>query len=459
MFDCFVFNLCFTFCLYCSAPFDVADETCEIVDSPSSSMDLEKGAMSDILMYGTTPPNPRQRKLHKVRDRSLKIKGAKRESSLTKYKPNRSKPYVTVNEVDKEGQRMEPEPPPSDGKRRSTTKNFTTSRNYERDYKHSSSDLVALENVAQSSASSLHQIHVDSPNRFLSLNSKPVVIDNQQKTSLLEVQRTQTGPDHEVYAVCPKDRYDFYTIFSRLISLHLKPKAEKESKASPLSRQMSADQELWQNQWSDLIWLELQAWHNNRTMQQQDEYLYRTRETVPSIFQQIMHFKCPNRSGGLSSDTLSVSYNGSKQPSTSSVASDGQDDSDIHLQFSLDVSPVADKSPDCEQDNMMTPVCSTSLYQAINDQQNALMQVTALLNRLDFVHDLYPSMKAVGRGHKQYNSDAFHARTREGRALVRSHWFLPRSIWWQFLPNRRAVPEPRQELARADVKATPRWTR
>ena len=259
-------------------------------------MDLERGTLNDMYRYGITPPtNPRERKLFKERDRSQKIKVAKREGSLTKNMRRVTITKTFPSDEYADDDTLEGEQSPADGnkRRKDTLKTFKTTRAYDRDYKNSSNDLQSLENVTpkQSASGNMHQIHVDSPNRFMSLSSKPVSsLETKHKTdSLFPKSLTSQKRQHSFTSrECPKDRYDFHKIFSQLIALHLKPKVEKENK---LSRQISADQELYQNQMSDVIWLSLRAWHNDRAIQQEDEYVSKAREKIPELIKKIMEFK------------------------------------------------------------------------------------------------------------------------------------------------------------------------
>ena len=65
---------------------------------------------------------------------------------------------------------------------------------------------------------------------------------------------------------CPKERLEFYKTFSLLINMGNSQK--KESKT--LNRQLSSEQQSMQNQYKDLLWLELRAWHANKTMLEKD---------------------------------------------------------------------------------------------------------------------------------------------------------------------------------------------
>jgi mitogen-activated protein kinase kinase kinase 4 len=55
--------------------------------------------------------------------------------------------------------------------------------------------------------------------------------------------------------------------------------------------QISAQDHIWQTELKDMIWLELQAWHADRTLEQQDTFLYELRSDVEILLTEIMTYK------------------------------------------------------------------------------------------------------------------------------------------------------------------------
>lgn len=55
--------------------------------------------------------------------------------------------------------------------------------------------------------------------------------------------------------------------------------------------QISQDEHKYQTELKDLIWLELQAWHADRTLDQQDKFLYAARQNVGELLNDIMEYK------------------------------------------------------------------------------------------------------------------------------------------------------------------------
>nr|CAD7416016.1 unnamed protein product [Timema cristinae] len=56
-------------------------------------------------------------------------------------------------------------------------------------------------------------------------------------------------------------------------------------------RHLSREEDMWQNELKDLIWLELQAWQADRTPREQDDYLCKAREKVADLLDEIINYR------------------------------------------------------------------------------------------------------------------------------------------------------------------------
>lgn len=54
---------------------------------------------------------------------------------------------------------------------------------------------------------------------------------------------------------------------------------------------MSREEALWQNELKDVIWLELQAYHAERTPMEEDSYLCSEREIVDPLLNDIKNYR------------------------------------------------------------------------------------------------------------------------------------------------------------------------
>lgn len=160
-------------------------------------------------------------------------------------------------------------------------------------------------------------------------------------------------------------RTKFHEIFSNLIKLGSIERTEGRS---------SKDDTAWQTELKDMIWLELQAWHADRTLEQQDKYLYTARQGIPDLLSQILNYKFEQ-----------------KYRSTLSVQSED--------------SGYGDKTDGISQS---CPGCLSLYCKSCSEQQAlALKEVEGLLVRLESAEALYPSSQAMASLHPIYKSEKF----------------------------------------------------
>lgn len=130
---------------------------------------------------------------------------------------------------------------------------------------------------------------------------------------------------------------------------------------------MSREEYLWQNELKDLIWLELQAWHSDRSLSEEDSYLCMARESVATLLQDIMNYKFVR----------------------------------TKLNESANIFPS-----DCS--GCLSMYC----HACLEHQNEALKEVEELLNRLENAEALFPSSKAFGEAYELYNSPEFIVRVK-----------------------------------------------
>jgi mitogen-activated protein kinase kinase kinase 4 len=237
---------------------------------------------------------------------------------------------------------------------RRKARNLKTLRVYNRDEKHFVP--VQLEQGVHKPSN----FEYESASRFLSLDSRPSI--RRAPAASTHLRNAQLLPRKSTSlkeSECPKDRLEFYNTFSMLINLgSTKREKPRESKLIPYARQGSYEQEVWTNQCSDLIWLGLQAYISDRSLNQQDEFFIQQRDVVPSVIQEILCFKAKPR-------------------------------------------VIVDEELD---DN----ICR--LQQRVQEQRDVLKQVSDVLTQLDAVECLYPTRRALGKQHLLYVSDEFRQR-------------------------------------------------
>lgn len=136
---------------------------------------------------------------------------------------------------------------------------------------------------------------VESNNRYMSVSSRPIGCRSSAPAFAFMQKDLALGPN----AICPlkpkvlpaanqdekmmlQTRQDFHETFANLIKLGSCDKQDGRP---------SNEDYTWQTELKDIIWLELQAWHADRTLEQQDKYLYSARQGIPDLLTRILNYK------------------------------------------------------------------------------------------------------------------------------------------------------------------------
>lgn len=117
---------------------------------------------------------------------------------------------------------------------------------------------------------------------------------------------------------------------------------------------------MWQNELKDLIWLELQAYHADRSTIEQDTYLCNARDSVSTLLHEIMNYK-------------------------------------------FEPSSIPDACLGCS---------SMYCHYCIEAQNKALKEIEALMTNLELAESLYPSSRAFAEQYPLYNSPEFVGRVK-----------------------------------------------
>ncbi|XP_025161131.1 mitogen-activated protein kinase kinase kinase 4 isoform X1 [Harpegnathos saltator] len=358
--------------------------------NPANEFEESLEAMSDI--YGQTPPRTR----HSRKKRYMK---QKLTGSDIKLVEKETRPRVTIrrrntldtiifNEMcDKADKDLDNEAK-DDAKEgsRKCKRSLKLLRGNERDLK---LDVEAAYNYADKhehmTVSTPNQIKIETRNRFRSLRSKPV--DVEEKRLEQEVYEHSMVINEENFSMQSpraqslKERQIFHDTFSFLIKLG--------STERNCRRQMSHEETRWQNELKDLIWLELQAHHADRSPMAQDEYLCRQREAVEGLLTEIMEYRY---------DPIAEMHEvGLSCISPGDVATDRLTNLGSSPNIELGV------CPGCL--SMFCRACARA-------QSEALQQVEGLLGRLEAAEALYPSSQAFAANYPLYKSAEFTDRVK-----------------------------------------------
>lgn len=258
--------------------------------------------LSDGFPYGVTPPRNVRRQKEKSKREKEKVQGFLKSPLTREYGPNPSEKA----ELDRR-------------KKRGSTQ-LTTERAFQRKYKRGSVDVgfVSIEGGADSSKSlEIPSIKIESTSRFMSLDcvcedstdgastntsivrAKSISIKETITRSHRKATRSESDPRSSsrnyLNPYCPEARMEFYRTFSLLIKLgslaHKQQEKQYGVNGSAVERQSSEENKKYQVELSQALWLELQAWHANRTMEEQDLYLIQARANVEEVLDEVINFK------------------------------------------------------------------------------------------------------------------------------------------------------------------------
>uniref|UniRef100_A0A8C7RJE1 Mitogen-activated protein kinase kinase kinase 4 n=1 Tax=Oncorhynchus mykiss TaxID=8022 RepID=A0A8C7RJE1_ONCMY len=159
---------------------------------------------------------------------------------------------------------------------------------------------------------------------------------------------------------CPADRLKFFETLRLLLKLTSMSSKKKEKE------QRGLENTAFMAQNNDVVWLELQAWHAGRSVNDQDLFLFTARQAIPDIIHEVLHFK--------------VNYH-SLSPSTVGL---GQ--------------PAA-------------PLGSGAGYREhLQRQRLAFEQVKRVMELLESVEALYPSLQTLQKDYEKYAARDFQGR-------------------------------------------------
>uniref|UniRef100_A0A182N4P5 Mitogen-activated protein kinase kinase kinase 4 n=1 Tax=Anopheles dirus TaxID=7168 RepID=A0A182N4P5_9DIPT len=230
---------------------------------------------------------------------------------------------------------------------------------------------------------------IESCNRFMSVTSRPVGCRISAPPAAYRDIIFHSGAFEGVgpratETTIPQNRINFHATFSDLIKLGSVDK-ERAARAGVLSN----EERLWQTHVNDLIWLELQAWHADRSIEQQDRLLCQARQEIGDLLDEIMRFRFqrkPSTVRRAASETSSVADSGIESAAASATTTGSGHGDENRFCFGC-----------------LSMYCKDCLEM----QTAAMKQVEELLLRLESKECLFPSSRAMGSAFPVYQSEAF----------------------------------------------------
>lgn len=192
--------------------------------------------------------------------------------------------------------------PSIDDKTRSDKRSIQLQRDFERDQKMSVAinvhrvaaqrSSLNMNNVEDSfdptdalqTATSAEPKCIESSSRFMSVKSRPVGCRiSAPPTAFIALNFPKIATSESA----PQTRREFHETFSNLIKLGSNDKQERNTKSMIISK----EEQLWQTEVKDMIWLELQANMADRSLEQQDKFLFAARQSIAELLRDIMTYR------------------------------------------------------------------------------------------------------------------------------------------------------------------------
>ncbi|KAJ3610506.1 hypothetical protein NHX12_022598 [Muraenolepis orangiensis] len=356
-------------------------EVDELWDSPSEDEEA---------LYGTSPPcTPRQMK-------RMSGKHHRNPARTPHRSPNKDS---SPSGQDKETPKLL-EPPPEEQSYKQGKKQRATLRSTERDHKKTFEGSFMPDPLSKHSP--FGGLNMDPRKHYLSLGCSSGKLPVSMPHSLARTHRQTSRTD------CPADRLKFFETLRLLLKLTSisSKKKEKEQRGLEIMAYMGHNNEV--------IWLELQAWHARRSTGDQDLFLFTARQAIPDIVNEVLQFKvdydnlslgsagsCPvaeleprNRSGA-PGDSASGEET---EPAAVEANRYGEDPLGFDTFLASTMSAAEPPSPGLE--------CKAHLQR----QRLAFQQVKRVMELLESVEALYPSLQALQRDYEKYAARDFQGR-------------------------------------------------
>uniref|UniRef100_A0A8C4ZW07 Protein kinase domain-containing protein n=1 Tax=Gadus morhua TaxID=8049 RepID=A0A8C4ZW07_GADMO len=240
------------------------------------------------------------------------------------------------------------EPPPEEPSYKQGKKQRAALRSTERDHKKTFEGAFMLDPLSKQSP--FGGLSMDPRKHYLSLGCSSGKLPVSMPHPLARTHRQTSRTD------CPADRLKFFETLRLLLKLTSISSKKKEKE------QRGLENMAYMGHNNEVIWLELQAWHARRSTGDQDVFLFTARQAIPDIIHEVLHFK-------VDYDNLSL---GRLDP----------------LGFGTFLT------------------CRVHLQR----QRLAFQQVKRVMELLESVEALYPSLQALRRDYEKYAARDFQGR-------------------------------------------------
>ncbi|XP_076598523.1 mitogen-activated protein kinase kinase kinase 4 isoform X3 [Chaetodon auriga] len=354
---------------------DASQQNSEVGESWDSPSEEEE------TLYGTSPPyTPRQMKrMSGKHQRNSQARSAGRS-------PNKDLSPSSLRESPRTAET------PEEHSYKQGKKQRAALRSTERDHKKTFEGSFMLDPLSKSSPFALN---MDPRKHYLSLGCSscklPVSMPHMARTHR-QTSRTD----------CPADRLKFFETLRLLLKLTSMSSKRKEKE------QRGLENMAFMGHNNEVIWLELQAWHARRSTSDQDLFLFTARQAIPDIINEVLHFKVNYASlrGAQCSQTIEGDYQ-----SVPDLVCGEEREPAVAETNHCGVDPWGFSAFPSSAMNAAEPLGSgADCRDHLQRQRLAFEQVKRVMELLESVEALYPSLQALQKDYEKYAARDFQGR-------------------------------------------------
>ena len=249
----------------------------------------------------------------------------------------------------------------------------------------------------------VQSISIASSNRYRSIKSVPALLDKHAEVALsLEasssISQARSFGEISHGQDCPPQRLHFFKTFQLLVKLGDKHgKGERRKSSISVPNDENAQNQNLQIRFDQVLWLELQAWHFGRKLEEQDNYLLEERKNFDGILDEVINFHFPTAVKKFEAMVLESTM--ANKPTTSTS------NSSLLESSSVPTAPSA-SLPFLPHD--VSHGCSTTEDHFTGSiQRKAMHIIIMLLKKVEDGTALYPTRKALSDMHPKYSDPKF----------------------------------------------------
>ncbi|KAG9344459.1 hypothetical protein JZ751_011129 [Albula glossodonta] len=367
----------------------------------------EDSSEEEDVPYSTSPPCTRR----EIKRMSGKHQRNPPQGKAVGRSPNKAEKVAPTSQAaHKEREGAKSTEVPEEYSYKQGKKQRATLRSTERDHKKTFEGSFMLDPLSKSGP--FGSLGMDPRKPYLSLACGSVKLPVSMPHPMARTHRQTSRTD------CPADRLKFFETLRLLLKLTSMSSKKKERERE----QRGIENTAFLGQNNEVIWLELQAWHARRSVTDQDVFLYTARQAIPDIINEVLNFRVNYRSlsgpggetdaggGGLTEALLGTVAVHSEGDSATAVEVNCGEESPLATFSSclLKTAGVAGEAGAEDPSTLLggAPDCREHLQR----QRLAFEQVKRVMELLESVEALYPSLQTLQKDYEKYAAPDFQAR-------------------------------------------------